>query len=77
MQLKATKSVVQEYWESLPSEERRWILSHVVTTGELPTVHPIFNKDDLPYSCVKAWLEETIAKKDWNLDYSQNSCCCS
>lgn len=75
MQLKAIKKVMQEYWENLPSNERREILSVVVSEYKLPKEHPVFHNDDIPYRCVRAWLEEIIAKKDFDFDYSQEICC--
>ena len=76
MRLKAIKLVMQEYWKKLSSDERREILYYLISHRELPMMHPIFKGDDIPHECVKAWLEEIIAKKDFNLDYSRESCCC-
>lgn len=71
----AIKKYLQEYWENLPSDERRWILSHIVTYRQLPSTHHMFKEDDIPYDCLKAWMEETVAKMDFNFDYSNESCC--
>ena len=74
--LKSIKAFLQEYWGSIPSLERRAILSHVVTYQKLPYNHPVFKEDDIPYRCIKAWLEETIAIKDWNFSYDSEPCGC-
>jgi len=74
--MRAIKKIMQEYWENIPTDERRAILAHVVTKKALPKKHPIFKQDDLPYKCLKAWLEESIAKMDWDLEYSHFSCKC-
>jgi len=67
----AIKQVIQGYWSGLSSADRRWILSHIIIHKELPTKHAIFKNDDLPFDCVRGWLEETIAKQDWNQEYEQ------
>ena len=74
--MRAIKRTVQDYWETLSSEERREILVHVVTKKELPIHHPIFQQDDLPHDCVRAWLEETVAKEDFDIEYINESCGC-
>lgn len=75
--MKAIKITMQEYWESLSTDERRAILAHVVVYKTLPENHPVFKGDDLPYECLKSWLEETVAKMDWDLEYSHMPCGCS
>lgn len=75
-QLKNIKKVIQEYWIQISSEERRWILSHLIENKSLPKEHAIFKDDDLPYECVKTWLEETIAKEDWDMEYATEPCGC-
>lgn len=74
--LNAIKLVLQEYWSGLSSNERREVLCNIVTHRQLPKKHPIFNTDDIPYSCIKAWMEEVIAKKDMGIEYVQEPCGC-
>lgn len=73
---KNIKKIMQNYWENLSSLERRWILSHIIIEKELPYDHAIMKNDDIPYNCARAWIEETIAKKDWDLEYSSEPCHC-
>lgn len=76
MRLKSIKSVMQEYWQSISSENRREILYYLISHRELPMQHPIFRGDDIPYSCLKAWMEEIIAEKDFNLELKVEPCGC-
>ena len=76
MHLKSIKKVMQEYWEGISPDERREILYYLVSHNELPMEHPIFKGDDIPHACLKAWMEEVIAKKDFDLEYILGPCGC-